>query len=51
MGKYGLFVWGSYGLSFIAIASLVIVSLRSHAQRKKVLDALQQATTSTKLDA
>ena len=52
MGKYGLFVWGSYGLSFIAIGSLVWLSLRVHAQRKKVLEALQQATApSEKSDA
>lgn len=52
MGKYGLFVWGSYGLSFAAIAGLVVASLRIHAQRKKVLEALQQATaTSEKSDA
>ncbi len=44
MGKYGLFVWGSYGLSFVAIAALVWLSLRVNAQRRKVLQALQQAT-------
>ncbi len=47
MGKYALFVWGSYGVSFVAIAALVAVSLRTHIRRKKVLEALQAAAEKT----
>ena len=43
MGKYGLFVWGAYGASFIALVSLTLVSLRAHAVRRKHLEALQAA--------
>lgn len=43
MGKYGLFVWGAYGISVLAIAGLILVSLRAQAQRRKHLEALQDA--------
>lgn len=43
MGKYGLFVWGAYGLSLLGLGALVVISLMVHARRKKVLEALQTA--------
>jgi heme exporter protein D len=43
MGKYGLFVWGSYGVTFLALGTLVVVSLLVQARRRKVLEALQAA--------
>ena len=44
MGKYGLFVWGSFGLSFVALGALTWLSLRVQAKRRQVLEALQKAT-------
>ena len=43
MGKYGLFVWGSYGLSLLGLGLLTVISLLAQARRKKVLEALQAA--------
>lgn len=43
MGRYALYVWGAYGVSAVALAGLVVLSLRAHARRRKVLDALQKA--------
>lgn len=43
MGKYGLFVWGAYSVSFLALGALVVVSLLVQARRRKVLEALQAA--------
>ncbi len=43
MGKYAFYVWSAYGLSAVALAGLVVWSLRTHARRKKVLAALQEA--------
>ncbi len=51
MGKYGLFVWGAYGLSLLALGALVVISLIVHARRKKVLEALQAAVDEAKADA
>ncbi len=48
MGKYGLFVWGAYGASFLAIVSLTLISLRAHANKKQRLDALQAAVEDTR---
>jgi len=48
MGKYAVFVWGSYGLSFLAIAGLVFASVRTHRRRQTVLKALQAAVDSAK---
>ena len=48
MGKYAVFVWGAYGASFVALSALVLLSLRTHAQRRKVLDALQAAVDEQK---
>jgi heme exporter protein CcmD len=46
MGKYGLFVWGSYGVSFLALGALVVASLLIQTRRRKVLEALQAAADS-----
>ena len=43
MGKYAFYVWGAYGVSALALLSLVLLSLRVHARRRKVLEALQEA--------
>lgn len=43
MGKYAFYVWGAYGLSAVALIGLVAWSLRTHARRRKVLQALQDA--------
>lgn len=43
MGKYAPFVWGAYGVSFVVISLLIIVSLGSHAVRRRRLEALQAA--------
>mgnify|MGYP000084767858 CR=1 FL=1 len=43
MGKYAVFVWGGYGVTFVALSALVIVSLRAQAVRRRRLEALQQA--------
>ena len=48
MGKYGLFVWGAYGASVLAIVSLIAISLRTHADKKKRLEALQAAVEDTR---
>ncbi len=48
MGKYAFFVWGSYGATFFALGSLIIVSLRAHAERRKKLEALQAALAEAK---
>ncbi len=50
MGKYALFVWGSYGVSFVAIVGLVALSLRTHLRHKTVLAALQAAADAPKSD-
>jgi heme exporter protein D len=50
MGKYGLFVWGSYGLSLLGLGALVVISLVVHARRKKVLEALQEAVEEAKAE-
>jgi len=48
MGKYVVFVWGAYGASFVALSTLVLISLCAHAQRRKVLEALQAAVDEQK---
>ena len=44
MGKYGFFVWTSYGATLLGLAGLAVMTLRSHAKRKAVLKALQDTT-------
>ncbi len=48
MGKYAVYVWGAYGASALAIGGLIFASLRAHAQRRKVLEALQAAAETKK---
>lgn len=43
MGKYAVFVWGSYGVTFVALVALILVSLRAQAAQRRKLEALQQA--------
>ena len=43
MGKYVIYVWGAYGATLIALGTLIVISLRVQAQRRKVLEALQAA--------
>ncbi|MFT4076644.1 MAG: heme exporter protein CcmD [Asticcacaulis sp.] len=43
MGKYGLYVWGAYGATVVALIGLIVMSLRAQAKRRKVLEALQAA--------
>lgn len=43
MGKYALYVWGSYGATALAIGALILLSLRAHAKWKKQLETLQAA--------
>ena len=50
MGKYGLFVWGSYALSLLGLGALTVISIVVHARRKKVLEALQAAADETKAE-
>jgi heme exporter protein CcmD len=48
MGKYGLFVWGSYGLSFLGLAGLVALSVKAHADKARALAALNEAIKAVK---
>jgi heme exporter protein CcmD len=42
MGGYAKYVWGSYGVSFIALVTTLIVTKRNFAAtRKKVLRQVQ----------
>lgn len=41
MGKYVLFVWGSYGASALALIGLVVLSLRARAKAKAALKQLE----------
>lgn len=50
MGKYGFYVWGCYGATFIALVALVIISLRARSVQKTKLDALQDALKDVKSD-
>jgi heme exporter protein CcmD len=48
MGKYVFFVWGSYGATALGLIGLVVLTLRTHAERKKQLAALQAAMETSK---
>ena len=50
MGKYGLFVWGAYGASFVGLVGLTLASLRAHAVRRKHLEALQAAVEDRRIE-
>lgn len=41
MGKYGLFVWGSYGASALALIGLAVLSLRARSKAKAAVKALE----------
>lgn len=41
MGKYGLYVWGSYGATAVAFIALSVASLAAHRAQKRRLKALQ----------
>lgn len=43
MGKYAVYVWSAYGATALTLISLVVVSLRAQAGRRKTLGALQAA--------
>ncbi len=48
MGKYGLFVWGSYGASALGLLGLVVLSLRARAKAKAAVRALEDQTRENK---
>lgn len=43
MGKYAVYVWSAYGATALTLISLVVVSLRAQAGRRKKLEALRSA--------
>ncbi len=43
MGKYAIYVWSAYGATALTLVSLVVVSVRTQAERRKKLEALQAA--------
>ena len=45
MGKYAVYVWSAYGATAVTLVSLVVMSLRAQAERRKKLEALQAAVT------
>ncbi|WP_298328259.1 heme exporter protein CcmD [Asticcacaulis sp.] len=48
MGKYAFFVWGSYGVTALALLSLTVLSVRAHRERAAKLKALQEALAAEK---
>ena len=48
MGKYAVYVWGAYGATALVLMSLVVVSVRAQAERRKKLEALQAAVAETR---
>jgi heme exporter protein CcmD len=50
MGKYAIYVWGAYGVTFVTLASLIVVSVRTQALRRKKLEALQAAVAEAKAE-
>lgn len=54
MGKYVLFVWGSYGISAAALIGVTVMSVLAHRERAAKLKALQDqiaAEKAQKVDA
>jgi len=45
MGKYALYVWGAYGVSFVLLMALVLGSLRAQNQAKEQLAYLESPDT------
>ena len=48
MGKYAVYVWGAYGATAVTLVSLIGLSLRVQAERRKKLEALQAAVAETR---
>ncbi|BEV09826.1 heme exporter protein CcmD [Asticcacaulis sp. DW145] len=48
MGKYAFFVWGSYGVTALALLSLTVLSVRAHRERARKLRALQETLAAEK---
>lgn len=48
MGKYAFFVWGSYGVTALALVSLTVLSVRAHRDRAAKLKALQETLAAEK---
>lgn len=43
MGKYAVYVWSAYGATAVTLGSLIVLSVRAQAARRKTLEALQAA--------
>lgn len=50
MGKYAVYVWGAYGATALTLASLIVLSVRAQAERRKKLEALQAAVADAKVE-
>lgn len=48
MGKYAFFVWGSYGVTALALLGLMVLSVRAHRDRAAKLKALQETLAAEK---
>jgi heme exporter protein CcmD len=48
MGKYAVYVWSAYGVTAVTLVSLIGLSLRAQAERRKTLDALQAAVAESR---
>ena len=49
MGGYGLYVWGSYGISFVLLAGEVLMLLKRKRNLKR-RESPQPATNETRLN-
>jgi len=49
MGKYGVFIWSSYGASVLVIGGLMIRILKQRKKAKEALRDLEQQMQSTPL--
>ena len=50
MGKYALYIWSAYGISFAVLAWLVLSSVMRLRASQKQLDTLEKATGRRKRD-
>ncbi|MEM9965506.1 MAG: heme exporter protein CcmD [Asticcacaulis sp.] len=41
MGKYVVYVWGSYGATALTLIALTVASVAAHRAQKRKLNALQ----------
>ena len=48
MGKYAVYVWSAYGITTLTLVSLVVLSLRAQAERRRKLEALQSAVAESR---